>query len=356
MFRFRKTYSILLFMLFFASCQTNINSTELPIATISETSVNIITHRPTTTRGPTRTPAPSRTPTLTPTITLTPNPTWASVQSTETYFNEQFRATEEAIKSLNPALNDCYSVSASRNNQLFSCIKTIGELLIYKEETLQITISQNDIYPNSTADTFIVPFRWSNDNVTLYFTATTCCKDGGDLWGGNLYNGLWKLNTQSHSINTIIKNNDEYYNSSLYFSISPTERRLIYIDQFERPLTINILDFKEGTTEKVVMEEKFEEATQVLWSEDGTQVIFVALSGYHFAFTPASRTSLLWLDVTSLEIRELIINSTYMLTPKSWDANNIITLRAETGTDYVATDGAYWYYDLNNNILLTEKP
>lgn len=346
---FMKTILILLFTLFFASCQTNPSITDLPISTISETTVNKITPRPTATRGPTRTP------TLTSTVTLTPNPTWVSMIRTETYFDEQIRATEQSIKSFNSALNDCYSVTASINNQKFSCITTIGEFKLYNGEVQQSTISQKDLYPNSNTEIFIVPFRWSNDNVTLYLTATTCCKDGPSFLGGNMYNGLWKLNTQKNSIDTIIKNEDEF-NSSFYFSISPTERRLIYIDQSENPLTINIFDLKDNETDKVIIEDKFGRAGRVLWSEDGTQLFFVALSGDNFPFTPDARTSLLWLDVTSLELKELIIDSTYMLTPKNWDSNNIITIRAETGTDYVATDGSYWYYDLNNYQLFNEKP
>lgn len=359
-FNFKYICLIFLFVFLFVGCQNNPNSITITVTETNSIEVleTSIYPRPTTTRGPNATSAPTRTlapPTVTPTITLTPNPTWVSMRSTETFFDEQFRATQEYIKSLNPALNDCYSMSVSSNNQMFSCNTFDGLFVIFNGGIQQSTISQKDIYPNSNTEIFIVPFKWSKDNVTLYITATTCCKDGPSFLGGNVYNGLWKLNTQKNSVNTIVKNEDEF-NSSFYFSISPTERRLIYIDQFENPLTINILDLKENTTDKVIIDNKFERAGRVLWSEDGTQIIFVALSGDNFPFTLEARTSLFWLNIQTLELKKLISDSTHMLTPQNWGEDNIITIRAETGTDYVPTDGSYWYYDLNKNLLLTEKP
>ncbi len=352
----KNIFLIFLFMFLCASCQTESNFTELTITNTPEIYVNKNTPLPTPTKWPTHTPAPTRKPTLQPTITLTPNPTWVAIQNTDSNRVDLTQTASSFLKTTNPIFENCFSILSSLNNKKIACTTSDG-VVIYDGSIKKTTISPKDISIEEPpfGEMFIEPIQWSKDNINFYFTISVCCMTGPSFLQKQPSSRLWKINTNNFIITDILSLVDEV-NSPNYISISPMENYLIYISDVEGLYNVNIQSLNNNSVQKVSLPNKFYNAGYALWSDDESQVVFSAISGDYTPFTPEARISLMLLDINSFELKELIIDSTQMLKPIEWDNNNIITIRAESGIDYGPTDGAYWYYDLNANMLSTEGP
>jgi hypothetical protein len=134
------------------------------------------------------------------------------------------------------------------------------------------------------------PLHWTQDGLYVYVVSYLII-DGGDIpfYGSEF--ALWRIYLLNGTVSEIIRpviSYDGLLVHPLYdISISPTDRRLAFIQQAATPMSVTIMDIQTGDEEIVPMPADMINAGIFAWSPDGTVLIveMVGITGDSFEKT-----------------------------------------------------------------------
>ena len=142
----------------------------------------------------------------------------------------------------------------------------------------------------------------------------------------------------------------EFFN----FSISPTDRRITFIEELQSPLKVEIQDVKLGSTNLIELEisRNYKQAAVELWSVDGLQFVIKAAAGEHYYqdIIDPDQFSLIVIDVENLT--QKIILRDYLTTELNvleWTDDDVLIF--QTGGGFISEPVRTWQYNLITNIL-----
>jgi hypothetical protein len=188
----------------------------------------------------------------------------------------------------------------------------------------------------------VTPVHWTKDSHFIYFTVSPeQWNDGAYLALDSLAPLLCRMNIESGETTNVLS-------GRLYHSFSPTDRRLIEVQEFEHPLTLIVHDLQTGLSQKLVPDNnsKYSQAVRVIWSPDGLKFVFVAAYGgeYGDEVSEPNVQSLILVDLSNLSQRIILSEIPDFIEPVSWDENDLIVYRIMSYDDrYQSTTYAYDY-------------
>jgi len=208
-------------------------------------------------------------------------------------------------------------------------------------------------FPDLTGS--VKPVHWTNDNHFIYFTATPeQWNDGGFLALDSFAPLLGRMNIENGQTSEILF-------GAFYHSFSPTDRRLIEVQQFEHPIKLIVHDLKMGSSQTLTPDNnsKYSQAARVVWSPDGLKFVFVAAFGGEFGdeVNEPNVQSLILVDLDDLSQRILLSEISDFIEPMSWNENDVIVYRVMNYEDrYQITTYLYDYQKEEISVLPTATP
>ena len=201
----------------------------------------------------------------------------------------------------------------------------------------------------------VKPVHWTNDNHFIYFTVTPeQWNDGGFLALDSFAPLLGRMNIENGETSQILF-------GTFYHTFSPTDRRLIEVQQFEHPIKLIVHDLKTGLSQTLIPDNnsKYSQAARVVWSPDGLKFVFVAAFGgeYGDEVNEPNIQSLILVDSESFSQRIIISETSDFIEPISWDENDVILYQIMKYEDrYQITTYTYDYQTEEITILPTVTP
>lgn len=201
----------------------------------------------------------------------------------------------------------------------------------------------------------VTPVHWTKDSQFIYFTVTPeQWNDGGFLALDSFAPLLGQINIQNGETSRI-------FSGTVYHSFSPTDRRLIEVQQFEHPIKLIVHDLKTGSSQMLLPENnsKYSQAAKVVWSPDGLKFIFVAAFGgeYGDEVEEPIVQSLILVDLNDLSQQTIISEIPNFIEPISWDGNDDIVYRIMNYDDtYQIKTYTYNYQNKQTTSLPTTTP
>jgi len=316
-----------------------LNACTTPTPAITSTSVSTPTSQPT----PTITLKPTARPSSTPKPTITPDPTDQAFHELKSIFPEMCNSYPwEILKSPdeNWLAQGCQFDSLKVMNSDGATIWRV---------TNQEIFGKSSNYPYNQGG--ITPKHWTNDSQYLYFSVDYCCADPGfgmlaeidTLYRINMKNGVYNL-LQSGTFD---------------FSFSPTDRRLIFIQELNSPPIVEINDLQSGNvnTVRLKVEDTYNQAKVDAWSSDGLRFAVKTVSGINYSHKVFSRDmfSLIVIDVNNLSQKFIVKDlQTSFLKVLEWTDDDILIY--QTGNEAVTEPVVIWQYDLKTNSPVTSTP
>ena len=279
---------------------------------------------------------------FTPFPRMTPNPSRTDVaQSTEQSLIAGFPHICEqdyALPTFSPNRLWLVELCYSENDQdLIMTLSNSQAQLLWKL-LYQEYLPKMDFVP----DGGMAVVHWSNDGRYAYFTAFLG-GDGGECFYGNQLEtgtGLFRLDLQTGRTTAILPPNDMYYWYG--FSVSPTDRRLIY-GVHSRDL--KILDMRTGQLMEVVHKSDFSQGGEYVWSPDGLQFVYsTATSDYQ---ADQVSYSLRLVDAQSGSEQLLLESPDHCFAATSWTEKDILIVERDYGEAIIE-------FDLNSRKILSE--
>lgn len=195
------------------------------------------------------------------------------------------------------------------------------------------------------ADGGILVVHWSKDGRYAYFTSFL----GGD--GGECFfdrfdtgSGLFRLDLQTGQTKAILPLNDNLIWYS--FSISPTDKRLVY---GVRSMDLKVLNITTGRLIEVAHEKNFSQGSGYIWSSDGLKFVYstvtdkpdhVGREGY----------SLRLVDAQTGSERIILESPEDCFVTMSWTEDSILTIeRYDKNYDRTLIE-----FDLSSNKIISE--
>ena len=282
-------------------------------------------------------------PTLTPKPTITPN-------STEQAFIE--------LKSEFPEMCDSlpWEVMQSPDEKWLAqgChyeglqVMNRNGITIWRVTNQEI-FGKSDNYPYNQGG--IGPQHWTKDSQYLYFSVEYCCWDPGigmlaetdTLYRIDMNSGVYQL----------------LRSGTFDFSFSPTDRRLVFIEELNSPPIVEVHDLQTGDikTLKLKVEDTYNQAKVDAWSSDGLMFAVKTVSGINYSYdvhTP-DMFSLIIIDVNSWSQKVVVKDlQTISLKVLEWTDDDILIY--QTGDDHYAEPVATWHYDLKTDSIITPTP
>ncbi|HTX91475.1 MAG TPA: hypothetical protein VMC09_09675 [Anaerolineales bacterium] len=222
---------------------------------------------------------PSDTPASTPASRSTESPTPTGIPS-----NTQ-----------TPYPTQAYAATATRQEDMFQSLCPYGfqdlspsgrwgfcETYIADSAGVIVASKAGQIWTFSYLDYFGTRFGgesrliyWSQDDRFLYFAPRPIVD-----WVGINYSRaltLLRMDTTNGIVTTMLPEDMKRENIFVYYyalAISPTGRRLAYVNNASLPLKIHILDLKTGAESYLLMENCYWNAGEFTWTPDGQQLSF----------------------------------------------------------------------------------
>lgn len=197
-------------------------------------------------------------------------------------------------------------------------------------------------YTADSADGGMRVMHWSNDSRYGYFY-TSLGGDGGEcFYGGyDTGSGLFRLDLQTGQTKAILPLNDDlrWYG----FSISPTDRRLVY---GIRSLDLQILDLTTGQLINVGHKKNFSQSGGYIWSTDGLEFVYSTVT-YTPNHTGIENYSLRLVNAVSGSEQILFEAPDECFDTISWTENDILTIEKNYARTKVE-------FDLNSNTIISE--
>lgn len=172
--------------------------------------------------------------------------------------------------------------------------------------------------------TIAVPFAWSAQDEALYFTNLPV-PDGCALFVNSF--GLLRLDLATGEIDEILPGR------GLALALSPQEDRVAEIVDGPPTLLLHSLDTGELHTLALPQIDATTQAGSLVWSPDGAQIA-LALAHDPCMGGWARATSVMVVDVATLETTALISEDTRLLKPVAWTEVDGITLEGEGATRF----------------------
>ncbi len=199
------------------------------------------------------------------------------------------------------------------------------------------------------------PVHWTVDTHFVYFTVTPeQWNDGGNLSLGSFSPSLYRMDINNGQISKILT-------GTFYHSFSPTDRRLIEVQEYKHPIKLIVHDLKTGLSEIIIPENniKYSQVARVIWSPDGLKFVFVAAFGWEYGdeVNEPIIQALIVVDLGDLSQRIIISKIPDFIEPISWGENNMIVYKITNYEDrYKITTYAYDYQNQKIAILPTSAP
>jgi hypothetical protein len=148
---------------------------------------------------------------------------------------------------------------------------------------------------------------------------------------------------------------------TFYHSFSPTDLRLIEVQEFEHPVKLIVHDLQNGLSQTLIPDNnsKYGQAVRVVWSPDGLKFVFVAAFGgeYGDEMNEPNVQSLILVDVEDLSQRIIVSEIPDFIEPVSWDQNDVIFYRIMNYEDvYQTITYTYDYQKEEITVLPTITP
>jgi hypothetical protein len=209
------------------------------------------------------------------------------------------------------------------------------------------------LFPELTGS--VTPVHWAKDSHFIYFTVTPeQWNDGAYLALDSFAPLLCRMDIDKGEITEILF-------GSFYHSFSPTDRRLIEVQEFEHPVKLIVHDLQTGLSQTLIPDNnsKYGQAVRVVWSPDGLKFVFVAAFGgeYGDEVNEPNVQSLILVDLDDLSQRIIISEIPDFIEPVAWDENHVILYRIMNYEDrYQITTYTYDYQKEEINVLPTISP
>jgi hypothetical protein len=299
---------------------------------------------PTVVLQPTGTASETRIPILSPTMLREPIDTIAPTQTWN---------PTAALKATLVAGNLCkgyYDLtwSSSPDNQWIVC--SIGDGFDVANSTTKYHFPLQDWF--GSTDTWLnqaIPIHWNQDGKYVFITFVGPAEGPGDEYYHG--NGLLRVDLQDGTITNTIPGCTSQpscwrWNHGGSFSISPTDRRLAYIDGTGADLVLTLSDLKTGASHSIPLDRMYSNAGQFHWSQDGL-VLITALAGPRDKDAPFAPvfTDIMVLNVQTLAYQTFRINKADFFYFDDYKDNSLF---------FHGYEGAYWAYDLNSLALLSQ--
>lgn len=167
------------------------------------------------------------------------------------------------------------------------------------------------------------PVHWTNDSQYIYFTVTPeQWMDGGNISISELAPTLFRMKIANGEISQILS-------GIFYHSFSPTDRRLIEIQEYKRPVKLIIHDIKTGSSESLIPnnDSRYSQAGKVIWSPDGQKFIFVAAFGFEYGdeVSEPMILSLILVNLSNSSQQIIVSEISDQIEPIKWGENDVIT-------------------------------
>jgi hypothetical protein len=177
------------------------------------------------------------------------------------------------------------STSAGHTWVKVNCQKE-EELRFSNPETSQIwSFPYEEFFsPSDLTSEYYTPYNvsffvrhWTKDGRYVYFEPDYCCWDPFILFLGNYVEDLNVLDLQTGRWKQV-------FDRLSYLSFSPTDRRMVFVNLLSSPLYMNIRDLRTGvtTTLRLPLDDKYEQAGNIVWSPNGLKFAVLAAYGYEF--------------------------------------------------------------------------
>lgn len=272
--------------------------------TPSPTSIIVYSRTPTSTSRPT--------PTITKTLRPSETPYYLKADFPKAC-QEQYGGHSTLISpDRNWLAEDCYSFGGL---QVSNKAREAKFLIPFKK------FYNSPLYPNLSGS--MRPVHWANDSQYIYFTVTPeGWMDGGNISISELAPSLYRMNISDGETSKILS-------GLFYHSFSPTDRRLIEVQEYKHPVKIIIHDITSGSNESLIPngDSRYSQAGRAIWSPDGLKFIFVAGFGLEYGdeVSEPMAHSLIIVDLTNLVQQIVISEIPDEIEPVNWDANDVIT-------------------------------
>jgi hypothetical protein len=189
-------------------------------------------------------------------------------------------------------------------------------------ETLLVPFDEvysNPMLPDATGS--VRPVHWSNDSQFLFFTV--------DLEADRVIGSISETTSALFRIKLSDGRISQILGGYVYYSFSPTDRRLIEVQESIQPVKIVIHDLKTGMSNTIspVGDPLFSQAGDVIWSQDGLK--FAVVAGYGWSY--GDKTSEQWIhslivvDMDNLSQQTIVQKIPMWVDIISWDENDLIT-------------------------------
>jgi len=201
---------------------------------------------------------------------------------------------------------------------------------------------------------FMRPVHWTNDSQYIYFTVTPeQWMDGGNISISGLAPTLFRMKIANGEISQILS-------GIFYHSFSPTDRRLIEVQEYKRPVKLIIHDIKTGSSESLIpnSDSRYSQAGEVIWSPDGQKFIFVAAFGFEYGDEVSEPMihSLILVNLSDASQQIIISEISDQIEPIKWDENDVITYNIFYYSDGHETRLVYKYDYKSKTIFNQSTP
>ena len=202
--------------------------------------------------------------------------------------------------------------------------------------------------PENAPDMFINTWvaHWSNDSHYVYIGWSLCCWDSGGFVFYSPSN-LERFNIETGILDYVISGNMTY-------SFSPTDRRLIEIQEPTSPIILQIHDQTTGDVTNLSLQiaSEYDQAGFITWSPDGLR--FVIIAGHGTDVGGFTETMVL-VDLRNLSQKILVKDTGDDIDHLDWSENDILHY---TTTNYSSNVPVItvWYRDMNTLEFASPTP
>jgi hypothetical protein len=276
------TFSLILVLLVSSCISATVQSVRIP-ASVSPESLKTLT--------PTLDSVLIRSTQKVETVIAVPN-------ASETYFPaRQLTFTQKVLRTTSPLIpqNDELLSPQLTPNFYFEYCKKWGDLtsnekwaICNKYEDPVIFINQsnqtwkfsyNSFYGQDVLNSCTELLHTTNDGTYVYFSLPLDCMMIEPWFPGII--GVFRMNLNNGKVDRILGANYDFQNHigrTYNVSISPTGRRMAYIDDGTLPLILNIQDLNTGENRSFQLDSKYLNGGRFKWSQDGTKLALLLAS------------------------------------------------------------------------------
>jgi hypothetical protein len=279
---------------------------------------------------------PSVTPplSLSPTLPFLPTRTQGAIWATYTPSPTPFLLKSKFLKACQDEFYDDYTKISPDGTWLAeSCFD--GTMQVSNQDgTKLFTVNNKDYFSdpyNPGLSGSVTPVHWTKDSSLIYFTVFPEQWNDGVPSIDGFAPLLGRMDVKKGEIFIV-------FGGTLYHSFSPTDRRLVLVQEFKHPVKLIIRDLKTGLEQTLIPDNnpKYGQAGGIVWDPDGLKFVFVAGFGREYGdeVSEPNVQALILVDLSDLSQQTIISEIPDFIEPISWDENGIITYRITNYMDY----------------------